>query len=58
MCCIVWGVLMFLVLEIILDNLIGCFVDIWFGGVLFYFFVVGYLLFWYDNSEKMLLVVV
>lgn len=49
---------MFLVLEIILDNFIGWLVDIWFSGVLLYFLVVGYFLFWDNNNEKMFLVVV
>jgi len=54
-CCPARGAPMFLAPETILDNPIGCPVDIWASGVLLHLLVAGYPPFWNDNNEKMLL---
>ncbi|XP_020896872.1 calcium/calmodulin-dependent protein kinase type 1 isoform X2 [Exaiptasia diaphana] len=49
------GAPMFLAPETILEDPIGCPVDIWSCGVLLHTMIVGYPPFWDDNNEKMLL---
>jgi calcium/calmodulin-dependent protein kinase (CaM kinase) II len=46
---------MFLAPETILEDPIGCPVDLWSCGVILHILIVGYPPFWNENSEKMLL---